>query len=58
MIWFYHKKLQNFNEFINNNSLVLVFLFDMANTILFTAITNACQKLLDECNGKPNKKYG
>ena len=58
MIWFYHKKLQNFDEFINNNSLVLVFLFDMANTILFKAITNAFQKLLDECNGKLNKKYG
>ena len=34
MMWFYHKKLRNFNIFINN-SLVLVFLFDMANTNLF-----------------------
>ena len=35
MMWFCHEKLRNFNIFINNNSLVLVFLFDMANTNLF-----------------------
>ena len=36
MMWFYHEKLRNFNiYFISNNSLVLVLvlLFDMANTI-------------------------
>ena len=31
---FYHKKFRNFNISINNNSLVLVFLFDMANANL------------------------
>ena len=35
-MWFYQEKLRNFNIFINNNSLVLVFLFNMANTNLFT----------------------
>ena len=38
MMWFYHEKLRNFNIFINNNSLVLVFLFDMANTNLFNLL--------------------
>ena len=36
MIWFYHEKLRKFNIFINNNSLVLVFLFNMPNVNLLT----------------------
>ena len=54
MMWLYHKKLLNFNIFINNNSLVLVFLFNMANTNLFNFLYFSFNKTsMTSCDASP-----